>query len=426
MATEILMPKLGLTMTTGTVLKWLKDEGDAVGYKEVLLEIETEKLSYNVESPAKGALLRILAEVGEKYPVSSVLGYIGEPGEAVPDTYSSTPSIDTRNPQLTLAGSDLPSPPADSQHAILKSQLPISRTFVTPVAKKMAADKGIDYKQIKGTGPNGRIVKADVLAFENSMKNMAIPKAIDYCAVAPGFAPTSPGSGAHGTVIPYKGMRRIIGETMQKAWATIPMVTHHVSAYAGALLDYRVMLNTGTSDKNDRITIGELILKLTAIALARKPIMNSSLTDEGIVIHKGVHLGVATALAEGLIVPVIRDADRKGLLALSQEAKDLAGRAKSGTLSPDDIQGATFTVTNLGGFGSVDYFTPIINPPQAAILGVGRVNDAVAVLSGEMKIRPMMGLSLTYDHRIIDGATAAEFTKDLMNLIENPIRALLF
>ena len=434
---EIIMPKLGLTMKAGTVVGWLKSEGDDVNEKEPVLQIETEKLSYDVESPAKGVLLKIIGVVGEKYPIKTILGYIGHPGETLNDV-----SIETRSDEYnTVATID---PSENSASCIMHSPLPTAsdRVFISPVAKKLAAEKDINYNQIKGTGPNGRIVKADVLKYkaayaeiaahadenipiknaetENSTDSKTSPLNSAFCIPHSAIPSLS-----RGTIIPYKGLRRGVGEVMQKAWVSIPMVTHQVSADAGALLDYRAMLNTGITDKNDRVTIGELILKLTAAALAMIPIMNSSLSDDGIVIHKDIHLGMATALDEGLVVPVIRDADRKGLLVICREAKDLAFRARSGTLYPDDFSGATFTVSNLGSFGSVDYFTPIINPPQAAILGVGRAVDAAVPIDGDIRIRPMVGLSLTYDHRIIDGAIAARFIKVLMDLMASPARATL-
>ena len=393
MAVEILMPKLGLTMTEGTVVGWLKNEGDHVAIAEPVLEIETEKLSYSVESPADGVLLKKLGAVGEKYPVAAVIGYIGRPGEAVPDIPASA-AAKTESAQVPAAAAVQSAPAAAG-----------GRIFISPVAKKLAAQMGIDYRRIKGTGPNGRIVKADVLSYS--------PSAADVIADEPG------------TVIPYAGMRRAIGETMLRAWTDIPMVTNHVNADCGALLEYRAMLNAGVEDKSDRVSIGELMLKLTAAALAASPVINSSMTPEGILLHKQVHIGMATALSDGLLVPVIRNADRKSLLAVSREAKDLAARAKSGALSPDDLKGGTFTVSNLGGYGSVDFFTPIINPPQAAILGIGRVVETVVPVGGEVKIRPMIGLSLTYDHRIIDGEAAAEFMKILMKLLEKPARAVL-
>ena len=455
MPTEIIMPKLGLTMTTGTIVSWLMDEGADVGEKEPVLEIETEKLSYNIESPAGGVLLKKLAAVGEKYPIAAVLGYVGSPGETIPGT-DAPPLPGAPQPQTISAApsheSDLDSA-LQVSHSTLHaphSTLPVShsaldtphpalapdrRVFISPLAKKIAASMGLDYTQIKGAGPNGRIVKADVIGFAEAGASgaasaaTAAPAAAYTAAISATAASATAASAAMpkspGTILPYAGLRRAVGETMKKAWLSIPMVTHQVSANAGALLECRASINAGVDDKAQCVTVGELLIKLTAAALAAMPVVNSSLTDEGIVLHKHVNIGMATALDEGLLVPVIRNADRKSLLALSREAKDLAARARSGALLPDDMSGATFTVSNLGGFGSVDFFTPIINPPQAAILGVGRIVDTAVPVAGEIKIYPMIGLSLTYDHRIIDGATAAGFIKTVMELMRNPIRALL-
>jgi pyruvate dehydrogenase E2 component (dihydrolipoamide acetyltransferase) len=402
MAVEILMPKLGLTMKTGTVVRWLKEEGDPVQANEPVLEIETEKLSHQIESPADGVLLKRIAVVGEKYPITFVVGYIGRPGEQVPAGVAAG----------TTAGV---APTGDASPAAGSAILaPISggRVFISPVARKLAADLGLDYKQIRGTGPGGRIVKADVQKYADERR--AVP------AVA---APAGPEEAD--SIIPYTGIRRTIGANMLQAWTAIPMVTHHVMADVDALLEYRALLNRGVTEKKDHISINDLLLKLTAVALEKMPIVNSSLTEAGIVLHKRVHLGMATALDNGLIVPVIHDANRKNLLDLSREAKDLATRARSGGLSLDELQGATFTVSNLGGYGSVDLFTPIVNPPQAAILGIGRVTDAAVAVAGEIKIRPRIGLSFTYDHRILDGAVAAEFIRALMQLLESPARSVL-
>lgn len=400
MAVEILMPKLGLTMKTGTVLKWLKEEGDAVKEKEALLEIETEKLSHQIESPADGVLLKKLAIPGEKYPIAFVIGYVGQAGEEFAIVEKA--AVATAAP-ASVSG---PSQSTEPAQAAPKAE---ERVFISPVAKKLAAQLGVSYVRIRGTGPNGRIVKADVQRFA------------DVRSTAEAFdAVQEPDA-----VIAYSGMRRAIGENMLGAWKNIPMVTHHVSVDASALLSYRAMLNEGVTDKDERVSVNDLLLKLTAAALEITPMINSSLTEEGIVLHKRVHLGMATALDNGLIVPVIRDANRKNLLAVSREARDLAERARNGGLTPDELQDATFTVSNLGSYGSVDYFTPIINPPQAGILGVGRTMETAAAVNGEIKILPMMGLSFTYDHRIVDGAAAAGFIKTLMRLLENPVRSVL-
>lgn len=401
MAVEILMPKLGLTMKTGTVVKWLKDEGDTVKIKEPVLEIETEKLSHTIESAVDGVLLKKLAVVGEKYPVAFVVGYIGQPGEKIPEAAVAAAADDT-------AAIDQPPVQIDAHNTSALGE----RVFISPLAKKLAGSLGLDFKRIKGTGPNGRIVKADILRYTEAQSSRRAA-----------MTPAQPAESD--TVIPYRGIRRAIGENMLQAWTTIPMVTHHVMADVGALLEYRVMLNNGTVEKSDQVSINDLLLKLTAVALERTPAVNSSLTNAGIVQYKHIHLGMATALDNGLIVPVIRDANRKNLLALSREAKDLAARARIGGLTPDELQGATFTVTNLGGYGSVDLFTPIINPPEAGILGVGRITDTAVPVNGVITIRPLMGLSFTYDHRIIDGAVAAGFTRTLMQLLESPARAVL-
>ena len=405
MAVEILMPKLGLTMKTGTVLRWFKEEGDTVVANEPVLEIETEKLSHQIESPADGILLKKIALVGEKYPFAFVVGYIGRPGEQIPDKVAADAAAG-----ISMAGENVQEP-----GTIMSGSVSGGRVFISPVARKLAAELGLDYRQIRGTGPGGRIMKDDVQNCAD--KRSAMSASVER--VAPVEQEQA------GEVIPYIGIRRTIGVNMLQAWTTIPMVTHQVIADAGALTEFRAMLNRGAMDGNDQISINDLFLKLTAVALAKMPIINSSLREEGIVLHKRIHLGIATALSNGLIVPVIRDADRKNLIALSREAKDLAARARSGELTLDEIQGATFTVSNLGGYGSVDLFTPIIDPPQAGILGIGRVMDAAVPVEGEIKIRPQVGLSFTYDHRIIDGAVAAEFIRTLMQLLDNPALSVL-
>jgi pyruvate dehydrogenase E2 component (dihydrolipoamide acetyltransferase) len=387
------MPKLGLTMKTGTIVKWLKNEGDTVAENEPILEIETEKLNYSIESPAGGVLLKKLAVPGEKYEIARVLGYVGNRGDEIPageeaaDAPAAAPSART---------------PAENAAAVPAGE----RVFISPVARKLAAAEGIDFKRISGSGPNGRIVKADVLQFSKGL-------------IAARNTPAST------ELIPYAGMRRTIGENMRAAWIAAPMVTYHARADVTYLTEFREMLNNGVTNKAERVSVNDLILKITATALKTMPVMNALLTDEGIVRHSGVQLGMATVIDGGLLVPVIRDADRKSLLEISREAKDLAARARLGRLLPDEMSDGTFTVSNIGGYDSVDFFTPIVNAPQVGILGVGRVTDTVVAVNGEVKICPMLGLSLTCDHRVIDGAVAAEFMRILVRLTEKPARAVL-
>jgi pyruvate dehydrogenase E2 component (dihydrolipoamide acetyltransferase) len=331
--------------------------------------------------------------------------------------------------------------------------------LASPLAKKLAAQLGIDISQVPGRGVGGRVEKADVEAYAKAAAGRAGagPDAGAREGAGPGAgaarnereaaggvgAAQSAGRGAAGTpgqtdagaetaseaaeytVTPYTGMRRAVGENMRNAWTDIPMVTHHVSADAGELLELRQKLNAGAEAQDARISVNDLLMKLTAAALVQTPAMNATFESDEIRVHAHVNLGMATALTNGLIVPVIRRAEQKGLLEISRVAKSSADRARSGRLTYDDTQGGTFTVTNLGGYGSVDFFTPIINPPQAAILGIGRIKDAAVPVRGELCVRPLISMSLTYDHRIIDGAVAAEFMKILIGFMEAPFRALL-
>ena len=393
---EIIMPKLGLTMKAGTIVQWLKREGDAVSEKEPVIEIETEKLNYSIESPANGVVLKKLANEGEKYAIACVLGYVGNEGEDLPANamITAVPFTDTSKPS-NLNNTAAPA-----------ARIYGERVFITPVARKLATEQGIDYRQIPGTGPNGRIVKADVLRFSEHQMISQDTQSIDV-------------------VVPYAGIRRSIGENMRAAWNTSPMVTYQVSVDVSELVAFRAMINNGVVEKTERVSINDLLLKLTATALRAMPAMNATIADAGIIRHNRINLGMATAIKNGLVVPVIHDADSKTLLSISREAKDFATRARNGSLMPDEMHGGTFTVTNLGAYNSVDFFTPIINPPEAAILGVGRIVQSAVVISGEVKIRSMLGLSLTCDHRAIDGAVAADFMQVLMRLLENPVRAVM-
>ena len=444
MSYEIIMPKLGLTMKAGTLVRWLKKEGDAVSDKEPVIEIETEKLSYSIESPAAGVVLKRLAIEGEKYAVACVLGYVGYEGEELPAKaknraapFSVAGKPGGAGGAVGLAGSGGAASLAGASGvagfagsggaggvtipagatgvvasafatgaAVPAASIPGGRVFITPVAKKLAAERGIDYRQIPGSGPNGRILKADVLRF---------------CEQQAAVRDAQP----DGEVIPYAGMRRSIGDNMTAAWNAAPMVTYQVSVDVSKLVAFRSMLNNGVAEKSKRVSINDLLLKLTATALRDMPAMNATITDAGIIRHNHINIGMATAISNGLVVPVIHDADSKSLLSISREAGDLAARARSGELMPDEVHGGTFTVTNLGAYNSVDFFTPIVNMPEVGVLGVGRIVPSPVAINGRVKIRSMLGLSLTCDHRVIDGTVAAEFLQLMMRLLENPARAVM-
>jgi len=379
MASEITMPKMGLTMKTGKVVKWLKNEGDAVKKGDAILEVMTEKITNKVEAPANGVLLKIFAAKGAELPVGGLLGVIGEAGEDISGIMAGVPNVGAGAGVKGKAKGDVK---------------------ISPAARKLAEEKGIDYTLINGTGPDGRITKEDV--------NKAIEEGVGPSDDRPALE-----------VIPYEGMRRAIGENMWNSWNTLARVTHHVSVDMSGILAMRKMVNEGVKDR-DKVSVTAFLTKAVARAIELKPIVNCILDGEEIKILKDINIGMAVALDDGLIVPVIRNANEKKLVDINNEITDVAKRARKNKLNPDEMGGATFTISNLGAYNSVDAFTPIINPPESAILGVCRTVEKPVVVNGEIVIRPLMGLSLSFDHRIIDGAPAAEFLAVLIDLIENP------
>ena len=381
MATEIKMPKLGMAMRQGVVTKWLKEDGATVKEGEPLLEIESEKITYQIEAPASGILHRV-AQEEETLPVGAILGYIAAPGEAVPKP---------EKPSAPEAEAAAPAAEAVTQAPAARSP---DKGFVraSPVARRLAREHGIDLRQVKGTGPGGRIVEKDVRAFLEAQK----------AAPAPARA------------VPFTGMRRTIARRMTESLQTMAQVTLFTEVDVTELVRLRERLR-----REFELTYTDLIIKAVARALEKHPRLNASLAGDEIRQHEEIHIGVAVALEEGLIVPVIRNANQKSLREIAQETKDLAQRAREGRLSVDEVTGSTFSVTNLGGYG-IDGFTPIINPPEAAILGVGRIVEKPAAYRGQVALRHMMVLSLTFDHRIVDGAPAAAFLRTVAEMLEMP------
>ena len=396
MATEITMPKLGLTMTTGKVGRWLVQQGSPVKQGEALLEIMTDKITNVIESPSDGVLLKIIAREGAELPVGAVLGAMGGVGEEYREAVTT----------------GLPAPAASSGTPKGGEE----KIRISPLARKLAEERGLDWAGITGTGPSGRIVKEDVEAAlaPAATKETALPRpapAAKESSVSPEFSET-----------PYSGMRRVIGEHMAQSWAVSPKVDYNVSVDATAMLKLR---QAGKQTANEKITLTDIVVKIVARALKLRPNMNVALIGEQIRQYPEPCIGVAVALESGLVVPVVRNADSKPLTAISREIRQLAQKARAGQLSLEEMRGGTFTVTNVGAFHSVDWFTPIINQPEAGILGIGRIVDTPVASEGQIVIRPMLGLSLSFDHRIIDGLPAAEFLKVVLDLMENPCLALL-
>jgi len=404
MATEVIMPQLGLTMEEGTIAKWIKQVGDKVAKGDVLVEITTDKLSSEIESEVDGILLKIAAQEGEDIPVKGLLAIIGEEGEQV-GASSQAPAAKAEAVQAE-APKVAPAP----QAAALTAS---GRVKASPLAKKIAAELGVDLATVSGSGPSGRIVQKDVLAAEVKPAATQVVAAEVKQAAAPVQAAVS-----GDTVKPLTNMRKVIAKRMQLSKTTAPHVTITTEVNVDKTIALRSKLNAKNTDV--RFSYTDILVKMAATALRNYPKINSSLTADSIITHDRVNVGVAVALDDGLIVPVVRDADRKGLKAITKETKDLISKARTNTLSPDEMSGATFTISNLGSY-DIDGFTPVINLPEAAILGVGRiVKKPIVNKNDEIVPASMMVLSLSFDHRIVDGAQAAEFLKAIKGYLEDP------
>ena len=412
MAYEVLMPQLGLTMEEGTVSSWVKHEGDAVKAGDVLLEITTDKLTNEVTSEHDGVLLKIVAQEGEDIPVKGLLGYVGEAGEVVGDAAPAAPAAAAPAEEAPAAPAvPAPAPVADGK-----------RVRISPLARKTAQKLGVDYTAIAGSGPSGRIRQADILTAAEAQKSAPAP-----AAPAPAAAPATPKAAptelADGdTAEKLSGMRKVVAQRMLQSHTEIPPVTQVTKVDVTALMQFRRELLEKTGKK---YSVNDLILKATAKCLAAHPEMLVSFDGDRIIRRAHVNLGMAVALDTGLIVPVIRDADKLSLDVLSARAKDLAARAKDGGLTPDDYKGSTFTVSNLGMFG-IELFTPIVNQPDAAILGVTAVEDELVMEpDGTIAKHQVMRLCCTFDHRAMDGAVEARFGMDLRDLLQSPVEILL-
>lgn len=421
MAFEVLMPQLGLTMEEGTVSQWIKHEGDEVKTGDVILEITTDKLTNEVVSEHDGVLLKIVAQEGEDIPVKGLLAYIGQPGEAVGDGAAAAPAAAPAAeaaPAAAAPAAAAPAPVAAANGA---------RIRISPLARKTAASLGIDYSNIAGTGPSGRIVLKDILAAKD-----AAPAAAPAAAAAPAPAAAAPAKApAAGvelmegdTVVKLTGMRKVVAERMLQSHTEIPCVTQNIKVDVTELMKFRKMLLEETGKK---YSVNDLVLKAIAKCLRSHPEMLVSFDEANkqIIQRAHINIGMAVALDAGLITPVIRDADKMGLDQLADTAKDLAARAKSNQLKPDEYKGSTITVSNLGMFG-IETFTPIINQPDSCIVGVCAIQDELALnAEGGVEVRKVMRLSVTLDHRTLDGAVVAKFEMDLRDLLQSPMSILL-
>ena len=437
MPTPILMPALSPTMTEGNLARWLKKEGETVKSGEVIAEIETDKATMEVEAVDEGVLAKILVPAGTEgvkvnTPIALLLGE-GEDAsalEAPPATAPAAAAAPARGNGEAKPTAPAPAPPAPAPAVAAGAQE--GRIFASPLARRMAAQAGLDLRTIKGTGPGGRIVKADIEAALAAPRPVAAPPAAPAVAPAPATvapvpaptpAPVSPPPGVAFDEIPLSNMRKTIARRLSEAKATIPHFYLTIDVGLDALLDLRAKLNA--RPKVDyKLSVNDFIIKAVALALKKVPDCNASFAGDKILRWRDVDVAVAVAIEGGLITPVVRKADQKTLSVISAEMKDLAARARAGKLKPEEFQGGGFTISNLGMYG-IREFAAIINPPQACILAVGAAEKRPVVEGEAIVARTLMTVTLSTDHRVVDGALGAEFLQAFKGLIEDPMGLLV-
>lgn len=443
MAKEIFMPKLSSTMQVGTMLQWFKEEGDPVEVGDPLFEIMTDKINIEVEAYEEGTLLKKYFEEDDEIPVNHVVGYIGEPDESVPEKPpGESGTSETEQPDAAETE------PVQSTPASQTEPTPVAgeKLRATPAARRVAREQDISLTEVHGTGPNGRIHEADVSAAVSAIPS-ATPLARKVAAAERVDLQAVTGTGSNGKIyradvermaqpaaetaatpgkrVKMQGIRKAVADRMHQSKTTAPHVTLVSEVDMTEAIAMRKQL-LGVIEKQTgyRLSYTEIIVKAAAHMLKRHPNINVSLEGDEIVFHEKTNIGIAVAIDNGLLVPVVENADQKGLAALTADSKELGKAARANKLKPSQMRGGTFTISNLGMY-AIDAFTPVINPPESAILGVGRIHEKPVGLNGEIVLRPMMSVSLSFDHRVIDGAPAAAFLTDLKSVLEQPFELLV-
>jgi len=430
MPTKVIMPKLGESIVEGTVTGWHKQEGDQIEEYDALLDVETDKVTTEVPSPASGTLLKILVPEGETVEVDTVLAWIGEPGEEVPAEEGEV--THDHEPHETPDSESIADEPV-LQHPAGRNE---DLGYISPVVARLAREKKVDLSKVKGTGMNGRITKKDLQNFLKERKGKTYaevpiwetpadgdlfrPTEMVFAKQAEDSAPVSkevPGA-APGETLSLSPMRKRIAEHMQHSKRTAPHVTTVMEADMGQVARHRQVTNQEAGGEV-HLTYTAYFMAAIVSGLKAVPLANSSWTDAGIRVHQQINLGMAVALPSGgLIVPVIKNADELSLIGLGKKINDLAERARAGKLEPDEVQHGTFTLTNHGTKGSL-FATPVINQPQSGILGAGMIQKRPVVINDAIAIRPMVYLSYSFDHRILDGASADTFLAHVVHTLEN-------
>ncbi|MEX0784417.1 MAG: dihydrolipoamide acetyltransferase family protein [Dehalococcoidia bacterium] len=462
MASDVTMPQMGADMTEGTVVKWLKQVGDEVQRGEVLAEIETDKATVELEAFESGTMLKHVVDEGETVPVGEVIAILGAAGE-VPAEGERKPPAETpprrqvEQPQPAAVGvgaqveaprevnpevAPAPAPEAERLHERIepgpngRGAEPVEaggRIRISPVARRIASESGLDVRNLKGSGPDGRILRRDVETALKTGPTVAAaapaqapqPAAAAQTTQAPAARPAAPPPtlGAEDRVEVLSRMRQAIARRMSSSKQTAPHYYLTLDIDMTDAMAFRKQLNEAASEEQ-RISVNDLVVKACAIAIERHPKFNAAFTDQGLQMHAHINIDIGIALDEGLIAPAILDVGHKSLGHIAMESKDLIERAKNGRLTADEYSEGTFTITNLGAYG-VETLIGIINPPQAAILGVGSVMPQPAVRDDQVVVRQVMKVALSADHRVTDGAEGARFIKEIQGILENPVSLAL-
>jgi len=403
MASQVTLPRLGQGMETGTIVRWLKAEGDRVEKGEPLYELDTEKVTQEVEAEASGVVLRILAGEGDEVTVGSPIAVIGEPDEDVPEVVAAPASKKESEEQASAAP---PPEPAPAPAAPLPPPTDGGRVKASPLARRIARERGIDLASLRGTGPEGRVVAEDV----------------ERAAAAPPTWALPAGAPTEIEVVKLAGMRRTIARRLTEAWEA-PAFQISMSADMSVQTRLRERLVAETPEGGVRPTYSDVLVKLCGLALMRHRDVNAVFAGEEIHLYPTANVGIAVAIPHGLVVPVIPNAERKSIREIAEARAGLVERTRAGKLTQADLEGGTFTISNLGMYG-VERFVAVLNPPQAAILAVGAIEERAVAESGRVVVRPRLDLTLTCDHRVVDGATASEFLGTVKSFLEEPGLAL--
>lgn len=409
MAVEVVMPKLGMAMKEGTVSIWNKQVGDPVMKGELIASINSEKIEMEIESPAEGTVLEVIVPEGQGVPPGTVICYIGDAGEQITRVEQ---NLETAKTEVAATAALVKQP----QPSVSKASN--GRLKISPVARKMAEAAGLDVNTIQGTGPGGRITKEDV------------QQAIDGACSVESPAPKEAAAPLVESVeqaqkLPVTGMRKVIAERMQESLQNSAQLTLTMKVDVTDLMALQKQIGEMVQTQHEtKLTVTDFVARAVVLSLQQHKEMNSAYIDDHIRVFDHVHLGMAVALERGLVVPVIRNAQNESLVQLAKNIKMLAERARNGQLGSDEMKGSTFTISNLGAYG-VEHFTPILNSPEAGILGVGAAYDTPVYKGEELERRTILPLSLTFDHRVLDGAPAAAFLRTVKRYLEEPFMMLV-